>query len=209
MISVSELPPLTGSALFDPWRIRYREQLLTGSAPGAARRPTKSEVLLWEELRRSGRGWVAEFPTRYGYRLDFYCEDVRLAVEVDGPSHWGELKRERDAWRDTVHERMGIRTRRFSAAEVEADAGWVAAEIEAFAAQRAVLLAGGDVESGAGAVEVDQVEDCADELAEDPRRLAFPPEPPGWSAFLPACRTVLPEAVVRRSLVERLGSLTR
>lgn len=205
-MSVQDLPPLDGSALFDPWRIRYRDELMNGGPRRTPRRPTRSEVLLWEELQRAPREWVTEFPTRYGYTLDFYCADVRLAVEVDGPSHWGKLKADSDAWRDEVHGRMGIRTRRFSASDVERNAAEVAREIEAFAVTRAGLLAA-DPEVVELAVAAALVEGPAvDALAGDERLVAFPPEPPGWSAYLPACRTVLPAAARRRPL---RGTLVR
>lgn len=168
------LPPLTGSALFDPWRLRVRARVESGAEQTATdRRPTRSELLLWAELQRSPRGWVAEHPTRYGYSLDFFCPEVQLAVEVDGPSHRGQIKAESDAWRDSVHEQMGIRTRRFSAREVEQDAGRVARDIEAFVRTRARTLAAGPAVAAVS-------------VPDEPARA------PGWSAYLPACRTVLP-----------------
>ncbi len=39
------LPPLTGSPLFDPWRIRYRKRLGM-PVDRSPRRPTRSELLL-------------------------------------------------------------------------------------------------------------------------------------------------------------------
>jgi very-short-patch-repair endonuclease len=123
-----ELPPLTGSALFDPWRLRYRRVLQEQGVEVHDRRPTKSELMLWEQLRGSSSEWFAEVPTKYGYTLDFYCPAVRLAVEVDGASHWGKAAADHDAKRDAAHERMGIRTKRFSAREVETEVLWVVAE---------------------------------------------------------------------------------
>ena len=244
-MSLPVLPPLTGSALFDPWRIRYREQL-AGRGPAATpRRPTRSEVMLWEALQSSPHEWVAEHPTRYGYRLDFYCAAARLAVEVDGSSHWGQYKAERDAWRDTVHERMGIRTKRFSAREVEDELDWVTRGVDELVQVRLQELAGqrpapppltaGPPRPGARpkqevaaaptsdatgtAVEpvtdeglsVTDAEVNPDELtARDAERLlAFPPDPAGWSALLPACRTVLPELPDQRSLLRLLPVTAR
>lgn len=201
MAAPATLPPLTGSALLDPWRLRYRELLAEGAAPPPVRRPTRSEVLLWEALQRSPRTWVAEHPTRYGYTLDFYCADVRLAIEVDGPSHWGMAKAEKDAWRDVVHDRLGIRTRRFSAAHVERDAKGVAREIAVIADARAAELA------GLVPAQAAPVAPALDEQEVEERLLQFPPEVPGWSAYLPACRTVLPSAAARRSLRELLARL--
>lgn len=200
MAATATLPPLTGSTLFDPWRLRYREMLVTGGQPMPERRPTRSETLLWEALQAAPRAWAAEFPTKHGYTLDFSCAEVRLAIEVDGPSHWGRFKAERDAWRDLVHKRMGIRTHRFSADHVERDVVGVTREVEALAGRRAAELAGSVPVHPVPAPDLD-------ELDVEERLLQFPPEAPGWSTYLPACRTVLPTAVARRPLRELLGRL--
>ena len=47
------------------------------------------EVLLWKQLRRRGLEGL-RFRRQHPvgpYILDFYCEDARLAVEVDGEGH--------------------------------------------------------------------------------------------------------------------------
>jgi very-short-patch-repair endonuclease len=187
-----ELPPLTGSALFDPWRLRYRRLLEGQGVEVRDRRPTKSELLLWEQLRASSSEWFAEVPTKYGYTLDFYCPGVRLAVEVDGASHWGKAGAEHDEKRDAAHERMGIRTKRFSAREVETEVHWVVSEIEALVAQRVADLAGTQHLPAPGPAE--------QPLAEVPDI----PHQPTWSAYLPACRTVLPTFLERNGLYGRL-----
>ena len=53
------------------------------------RRLSLPEVLLWQRLRRRG---VADLHFRRQhpigpYVLDFYCDEFRLAVEVDGQAH--------------------------------------------------------------------------------------------------------------------------
>ncbi len=117
---------------------------------------------------------MSEHPTVSGYRLDFYCPEARLAVEVDGPSHWGRARAQHDATRDEVHLRMGIRTAGFSAAHVEADPREVAAEVERRATERiAVALPAPVVPVAAPDAE--------------PWTEAYP-EDLGWSTPLPACR---------------------
>jgi very-short-patch-repair endonuclease len=113
-----ELPPLTGSAVLDPWRIRLRLQRDGGLEPQPPRRATKSEELLAAALAALDDGWLREHWTGPYYRLDFYLPRVKLAVEVDGASHWGREARERDALRDAWHEARGIRTARVSDREV-------------------------------------------------------------------------------------------
>lgn len=194
-----ELHPLTGSALFDPWRLRYRRVLQDQGVEVHDRRPTKSELMLWEELRRSSSEWFAEVPTKYGYTLDFYCPAVRLAIEVDGASHWGKAGAEHDAKRDAAHERMAITTKRFSAREVESEVRWVVAEIEALVEQRAAELA-------AAAAGEDAPSEAGVEATVEVARLDAAPVPhqPTWSAYLPACRTVLPSFPERSGLYGRL-----
>lgn len=196
-----ELPPLTGSALFDPWRLRYRRSLEERGVELRERRPTKSEILLWEQLRSSELEWFAEVPTRYGYTLDFYCPSVQIAVEVDGGSHWGREGAERDATRDEVHNGMGIRTHRFSARHVETDPVSVLHEIEALVRRRAADLAGQGETIDSLAEPVADGEDLLDELLQE---VAIPHQPT-WSAYLPACRTILPTFAERGGLLGRLA----
>lgn len=85
-------------------------------------------MMLWEALDAHGQGWLREHVTG-PYRLDFYLPSVRLAVEVDGASHQGRVRFEKDALRDAWHAGRGITTRRFSADEVERDLPWVLDEV--------------------------------------------------------------------------------
>jgi very-short-patch-repair endonuclease len=52
------------------------------------------------------------------YVLDFYCEALRLAVEVDGELHALDDRPQRDATRDRWFAERGIRTLRIAAREV-------------------------------------------------------------------------------------------
>ena len=72
-----------------------------------------AEVLLWKLLRnRSIAG--AKFRRQYPagrYILDFYCDEKKLAIELDGSQHadQGEYDQQRDAYLHT----LGIRVLRF------------------------------------------------------------------------------------------------
>src|ERR1700742_1676663 len=48
------------------------------------------------------------------YILDFYCAEARLAVEIDGESHWSPEQAAHDARRDAYFRKMGIETLRLS-----------------------------------------------------------------------------------------------
>ena len=46
------------------------------------------------------------------YIVDFYCNELMLAIEIDGDSH--DLKREEDRKRQYLFESLGIRIIRFT-----------------------------------------------------------------------------------------------
>lgn len=80
------------------------------------------EVLLWRELRKRPTGLKFRRQHPAGkYILDFYCDIVRLAVEVDGESHSRGDRPERDAERDAWLADRRVRIIRVPAAEVLAD----------------------------------------------------------------------------------------
>jgi very-short-patch-repair endonuclease len=71
----------------------------------------RAEVLLWSKLR--GRQ-LSELKFRRQcsvgpYVVDFYCPQMKLAVEIDGDSHFGDGAEQRDARRQTYIESFGIR----------------------------------------------------------------------------------------------------
>lgn len=101
---------------------------------------TRSERILWDLLRTREPGWLAEVPTGQ-YRLDYFCPELRLAVEVDGASHWGERARRYDEKRDQWHLQHGIRTVRVSAREVETDPDFVIRHIDEAAGRRRLEFA--------------------------------------------------------------------
>ncbi|HVK39976.1 MAG TPA: endonuclease domain-containing protein [Candidatus Kapabacteria bacterium] len=80
---------------------------------------TSTEIKLW--LRLSGRqvrgcDFHRQKPL-LRFIVDFYCCELMLAIEIDGLIH--ERQEERDAERQRLLERWGIRFLRFSAYDVE------------------------------------------------------------------------------------------
>ena len=79
------------------------------------RQSTDAEALLWRLLR--GRQIAsAKFRRQHSfspYILDFYCHELKLAVELDGGQHNEEAGRRRDARRDAYLAEHGIRVLRF------------------------------------------------------------------------------------------------
>ena len=81
------------------------------------REMTKPERLLWWALRSNKTGLHFRRQHAAGpYILDFYCDRVRLCVEVDGEAH--ELTVRHDARRDAYLQRWGVATLRVRAREV-------------------------------------------------------------------------------------------
>ncbi|MDO8294821.1 MAG: DUF559 domain-containing protein [Caulobacter sp.] len=86
-------------------------------AKSLRKRMSLPEVLLWRELRRDqfeGLRFRRQHPMG-PYVLDFYCDLVRLAIEVDGAMHHVEGAPERDARRDQWLAMAGIDTLRIPA----------------------------------------------------------------------------------------------
>lgn len=83
-------------------------------------RMTKAETILWSRLRRRQVAGI-KFRRQYGvYRfvLDFYCPELKLAIEVDGPIHDSLEAQAYDKMRQEIIEKLGIEFLRFRNAEV-------------------------------------------------------------------------------------------
>ena len=93
--------------------------------------PTRSEALLWRELRRRklGAHFRRQHPLGGCYIVDFCCTTHRLVVEVDGGIHLAQ--RERDAARQRATERLGYRFLRVNADLVERDVAAAVALVRA------------------------------------------------------------------------------
>ncbi len=110
-----------------------RRPLIANRARTLRKAMTAPEVMLWTRLR----GRVADQPTFRrqhpigAFILDFYCPSARLAVEVDGSTHWNEARGQRDLERDEWLDRHGVTVMRIDASAVYRDAGAVAAAIVA------------------------------------------------------------------------------
>jgi very-short-patch-repair endonuclease len=86
------------------------------------RRPmTPQELGLWLRVKnRQLAGFKIRRQHPIGpYILDFYCAEVRLAVEIDGQTHWSPEQEAHDARRDAWLAEMGIETLRLSAESVK------------------------------------------------------------------------------------------
>jgi len=80
---------------------------------------TLSEVLLWKQLRNKqmmGYDFDRQKPID-SYIIDFFCDELKLAVEIDGDSHLDKI--EEDKIRQQKLEQFGIKFLRFSDLDVK------------------------------------------------------------------------------------------
>ena len=99
---------------------------------------TEPEVMLWSRLKGRGRGQPI-FRRQVAYKsmiFDFYCPAARLAVEVDGSTHWDDEKRAKDEARDAWLASQGIAVLRVGAGAVYDDLGGAADGVILRALQR-------------------------------------------------------------------------
>ena len=82
--------------------------------------PTPAEKLLWNKLRNSQLD-DKKFRRQHSvgnYILDFYCPKQKLAIELDGDSHFTEVGIKSDAKRTEFLNNVGIRVLRFTNKEI-------------------------------------------------------------------------------------------
>jgi len=91
---------------------------------------TFTEILLWNYLRGRqvlGYDFDRQKPID-NYIVDFYCKELKLAIEVDGHSHYGNENK--DQKRDKRLKELGIAVLRFDDLEVRHHAEFILDEIE-------------------------------------------------------------------------------
>lgn len=95
-----------------------------------------SEALLWHQLK--GKKMCAYQFTRQkpigDYIVDFYCSKLKLAIEIDGESHYGKFQYDRQ--RQQFLESLGLRVLRFNDTDVKRDMDNVLMAIEGWIARR-------------------------------------------------------------------------
>ena len=92
---------------------------------------TLGEVALWREIK--GNKLKVRFSRQIPidqYIVDFYCKDLKLAIEVDGAIHFEEGHEEKDVIRQKRLESLGVVVLRFSDLDVRNNLDWVLEEIK-------------------------------------------------------------------------------
>ena len=83
----------------------------------------RAEIILWEYLRKR-RFYNYKFRRQHGigrYIVDFYCPRLKLAIELDGDSHFRYKQIEYNAIRQEWIENHGIKVIRFYNNEIFED----------------------------------------------------------------------------------------
>ena len=90
------------------------------------KKPTKSENLLWEELRNSKLGF--KFKRQYSlenFVVDFFCKEKNLAIEIEGGIHKKKDVLIYDKYRFKYLEGLGVKVIRVRSDEVEERMGTI------------------------------------------------------------------------------------
>ena len=92
---------------------------------------TFGEIALWREIKgkKLGVSFSRQIPID-NFIVDFYCKDLRLAIEVDGSIHFEEEQIKKDTHRQKRLESLGVKIIRFSDLDVKNNLNWVLTEIK-------------------------------------------------------------------------------
>ncbi|SFH08050.1 endonuclease domain-containing protein [Pontibacter chinhatensis] len=109
--------------------IPYREDL-KAKARELRKNSTLSEILLWQEIKERkllGYQFHRQVPM-LDFIVDFYCHELRLAIEIDGSSH--NYTYDYDCNRQDELEKYGVKFLRFNDLEVKKDLQNVMRELQ-------------------------------------------------------------------------------
>ena len=80
---------------------------------------TKEEMVLWGKLKECFPSY--KFRRQHpisNYIADFYCHNLKLVIEVDGPIHYLEENQKSDQVRQNDFENLGLKVLRFTNEQV-------------------------------------------------------------------------------------------
>ncbi len=109
--------------------IPYREDLIT-KARWLRKNSTPGEIEIWKAIKNKqllGYKFRRQHPI-HRFIVDFYCKELRLAIEIDGRSH--DYKIEYDKQCQEIIEQLGVSFLRFSESDARYYTESVVMEIE-------------------------------------------------------------------------------
>jgi very-short-patch-repair endonuclease len=105
---------------------KFKRQALRANMP-------LPEIILWSRLKGKGIGYKFRRQHSVGsYVLDFCCPVLKLAIEIDGSSHFTDEALIRDRARQKVIESYGFSFLRFTNAEVGENVDGVVSKIKQY-----------------------------------------------------------------------------
>ena len=93
--------------------------------------PTKAEEILWKFLRRNQLGY--KFRRQFSINsvvVDFYSEQLKLVIELDGWTHDFEKTQVKDVRKQKMLEENGYKVVRYTNEQIYGDVGVVVDEIK-------------------------------------------------------------------------------
>ena len=103
--------------------IIYYNPKLKALASQLRSRGTKSEILLWNQLKggqMNGLRFIRQKPIG-DFIVDFYCKEVGLVIELDGLSHQYNEVMDMDERKQSYLENIGLKVIRFEDEDVIRD----------------------------------------------------------------------------------------
>lgn len=99
----------------------FNQTLLKEKRKELRNNSTLSEKILWSKLKK-GNQFNLKFRRQYSignYIVDFYCTELKLAIEIDGDSHFQEGAERKDTIRTKFLTEQGIELIRFTNNDVK------------------------------------------------------------------------------------------
>jgi very-short-patch-repair endonuclease len=99
----------------------FNQTLLKEKRKDLRNNSTLSEKILWSKLKK-GNPFNLKFRRQYSignYIVDFYCTELKLAIEIDGDSHFQEGSEKKDLKRTNFLIEQGIELIRFTNNDVK------------------------------------------------------------------------------------------
>ena len=93
---------------------------------------TKAEELLWQKIRKRqicNKRFLRQYSVGK-YVIDFYCPEIKLAIEVDGVTHNSNEEINYDKYRQQEIENLGIKFLRFRNEEIFNDIDMIVLKIK-------------------------------------------------------------------------------
>jgi len=109
---------------------RKHNPTLTPRAKDLRKNMTKQERRLWYDFLRHYPAKILRQKIMGVYITDFYCAKAKLVIELDGSQHFTEEGKQSDIARDQFLQTLGIKTMRYTNAEIDKQFEAVCADID-------------------------------------------------------------------------------